>query len=228
MSYLIINGGLSNSTFLLLNFSTTALRFSFINIFEKLLRLNIYNFIFSWVFKLANFKFVISEPETKKSFQTEVDQAKAIGIVGKKIGDDIDGDFLGLQGYSFKITGGTDKDGFPMHPSVKGQVRKKVLLSTPPGFHPKIKGQRKRKIVRGNTISTDIAQINLKIVKKGVKPLEEIIPTKKKVEKPKEEVKEVKKKPKEEEKEQPKAETELKETKKEETKKEVGETKEKS
>jgi small subunit ribosomal protein S6e len=93
-----------------------------------------------------------------------------------------------LPGYSLKITGGTDRDGFPMHPSVKGQGRKKILLSSPPCFHPKIKGQRKRKTVRGNTISEAIAQINVKIVKKGEKPLEQLVPTKsKKVEEKKEE-----------------------------------------
>jgi len=123
-------------------------------------------------------KFVISEPETKKSFQLEVDQSRASGLFGKKIGDEFSGDVIGLAGYSLKITGGTDRDGFPMHPSVKGPGRKRVLLSAPPGFHPKIKGQRKRKTVRGNTLSEDITQVNVKVIKKGEKPLEELVPMK--------------------------------------------------
>jgi small subunit ribosomal protein S6e len=57
------------------------------------------------------------------------------------------------------------------------------LLSGPPGFHPRKKGERRRKTVRGNTISEDIVQINTKIVKKGEKPLEELIPVKPKEEK---------------------------------------------
>jgi small subunit ribosomal protein S6e len=65
-----------------------------------------------------------------------------------------------------------------MNPSVKGPGRKRVLLSSPPGFHPKLKGQRKRKTVRGDTISEDIVQVNCKVVKKGEKPLEELVPTK--------------------------------------------------
>ncbi|MEM5853975.1 MAG: S6e family ribosomal protein, partial [Candidatus Aenigmatarchaeota archaeon] len=85
----------------------------------------------------------------------------------------------GLPGYVLKITGGTDKDGFPMHPSVEGSVKKRVLLSEPPCFHPKKKGERRRKTVRGNTISSDIVQINVKMVKKGEKSVEELIPTKK-------------------------------------------------
>jgi len=129
---------------------------------------------------MANFKFVVNEPETRKSYQLDVEQAKAIGVVGKKIGEEIDGDILGLAGYSLKITGGTDKDGFPMHPSVGGPGRKRVLLSGPPGFYPKIEGERKRKTIRGNTISQDIVQINLKVVKKGEKSLEELAPQKEK------------------------------------------------
>lgn len=154
---------------------------------------------------MTSFKIVVSEPETRKSYQLEVDQSKAIGLIGKKIGDEFNGDLVGLNGYSLKITGGTDRDGFPMLPSLKGPGRKRVLLSSVPGFHPKIKGERKRKTVRGNTISDAIAQINVKVAKKGEKPLDQILPTKakekkeekkpeeKKEEKPKEEKQEVKK-----------------------------------
>lgn len=124
-------------------------------------------------------KFVISNPETRKSYQLEVDQAKAASLIGKKIGEEFLGDVIGLTGYSLQITGGTDKDGFPMHPSVEGMGRRKVLLSGKPGFHPKLKGQRRRKTVRGNTISTDIMQINCKVVKKGNKSLDELLPKKK-------------------------------------------------
>lgn len=137
------------------------------------------------------FKFVVSEPKTRKSYQLEVDQGKATGIVGKKIGDEFDGDAIGLAGYTLKITGGTDKDGFPMHSSLKGQGKKKIILTGPPGFHPQRSGQRKRKMVRGDTISPDITQINVKItnVKTGAKPLAELTP---KAKKEKKEVKEEK------------------------------------
>ncbi|MEM5882903.1 MAG: 30S ribosomal protein S6e [Candidatus Aenigmatarchaeota archaeon] len=126
------------------------------------------------------FKFVVADPETRKTYQVEVEKSKALGLIGKKIGDEFNGELLGLTGYTLKITGGTDKDGFPMHPNVKGMGRKKVLLSSPPCFHPTKKGERRRKTVRGNTISEDITQINCKIVKKGEKPIEELIPVKQK------------------------------------------------
>jgi small subunit ribosomal protein S6e len=163
---------------------------------------------------MASFKFVISDPATKKSYQLELDQTKGYGLIGKKVKDEFDGDLLGLSGYTLKITGGSDKDGFPMHHQVQGSVRKRILLSGPPGFHPEKKGERKRKTIRGNTISADITQINVKVVKKGAKPLEEILPSKPK---PKEEKKE--EKPEEKPKEEPKKEVKEKvggeETKKE-------------
>jgi small subunit ribosomal protein S6e len=170
---------------------------------------------------MASFKFVISEPQSRKSYQLELDQAKAIGLLGKKIGEEFNGDLIGLNGYTLQITGGTDKDGFPMHPQVKGQVRKKILLSNPPGFHPTKKGERKRKIVRGDTLSADIMQINVKVAKKGEKPIEQIFPQKAKAEK-KEETKEEKKEQKVEEKKEVKVEkTEEKKEVKEEPKAEI-------
>ena len=154
---------------------------------------------------MAVFKFVVSEPKSKKSFQKEVDQGKAIGLVGKKIGDDFDGDIMGMSGYTLKITGGTDKDGFPMHPSLKGRGRKKLLLDKPPGFHPSQKGQRKRKMVRGDTVSEDIVQINAKVMKMGTTPFDQLSPKKEapKKEAPTESPKEA---PKEKSKEAPKPE----------------------
>ena len=127
---------------------------------------------------MASMKFVISNPSTRKTHQIELDQSKTFSLIGKKIGEEIDGDFAGLTGYTFKITGGTDRDGFPMHPQVRGTVRKKVLLSSPPGYHPIMEGQRKRKMVRGDTLSDSIAQVNVKVVKMGTKSLDEVAPTK--------------------------------------------------
>lgn len=132
---------------------------------------------------MAVFKFVINDPKVRKSYKVEVDQTKAASLVGKKIGDDFSGDVIGLNGYSLQITGGTDQDGFPMHKELKGPGKRKMLLSGPPGFHPKIKGQRKRKMVRGNTISNDVAQINAKVVKAGAQPLDKLLAAKPKEEK---------------------------------------------
>jgi small subunit ribosomal protein S6e len=167
---------------------------------------------------MPNFQFIVSDPKTRKAYKIEVDQDKAIGLVGKTIGQNFNGDILGLSGYELQITGGTDKDGFPMHSQVHGPGRKKIILAYPPGFHPKLKGQRKRKMIRGNTLSPDIRQINCKVIKVGNTPLDQLIKKEvkeekiekeekkpeKKVEKPKEEKKVEEKKPEEKPKEEAK------------------------
>jgi len=127
---------------------------------------------------MANFKFVVSEPSTRKSYQIEVDQGRGAGVIGKKLGEEFDGDIIGLTGYKLEITGGSDKDGFPMIKTEAGPGKRRVLLIQAPGFHPTIQGQRKRKSVRGDTISEDTMQINTKVVKAGEKTLEELAPKK--------------------------------------------------
>lgn len=120
-------------------------------------------------------KVIISDPESGKSYSIELDESKAKVFLGKEIGKVVDGGGLGLTGYKLEITGGSDKDGFPMRPDVPGRGRKKVYLSKGPGYRPKNKGIRKRKTVAGNTITPDIVQINAKIVKKGKKPIEKLL-----------------------------------------------------
>lgn len=117
-------------------------------------------------------KFVISDPRARKAWQIEKD---ASFLYGKKIGDKFEGSLIGLAGYVLEITGGTDKDGFPMRADLEGTIRKKLLLSGGPGYRQRRKGVRRRKMVRGNTIAEDIAQINCKVIAYGDKPLEELL-----------------------------------------------------
>jgi len=122
---------------------------------------------------MAEFKVVISDGP--KSWQIIVDGHHANSLVGKKIGDEVDGIFVSLPGYKLQITGGVDKDGFVMRKDVPGIGRKRILTARSPGFKPKDKGVRKRITVCGNTISLNIAQINMKVIKKGTKPIEELL-----------------------------------------------------
>jgi len=119
------------------------------------------------------FKLVISEGE--KSHQVEVDTAQTRNLIGLKIGDEIEASIVGLNGYKLKITGGSDKNGFPMKRDVEGPRRIRSLLSGGIGFKPKMDGQRRRKTVRGNTISDDIVQINTIVTEKGDKSIEELL-----------------------------------------------------
>jgi len=118
---------------------------------------------------------VISDPKTGRAYQTEISDPQASVFIGKRIGDTVEGDAIGLPGYVLEITGGSDKDGFPMRRDLPGPWRRRVLLAGPPGFHPKKKGVRKRKTVVGNTISPNIVQINTKIVKRGRKKIETLL-----------------------------------------------------
>lgn len=127
-----------------------------------------------------NFKLVISDPKKRKAYQKDIPQSDS-GLIGRKIGDIVDGSSLGFEGYKFQITGGSDKDGFPMRFDLDGVVRKKLLLASGPGFKPRKKGERRRKMIRGNTIAEDIVQINMKIVEYGKKDIEEILGLKKEV-----------------------------------------------
>ncbi len=124
---------------------------------------------------MAEFKVVVNDSKTGKSYKKEISGTKANSLIGKRIGEEIDGVFVDLPGYKLLITGGTDRDGFPMRPNLRGTVRKKSLLKGGIGFHPTRKGMRRRKMVRGNTISGEIVQINMKITQYGPKPIEEAI-----------------------------------------------------
>jgi len=122
---------------------------------------------------MVEFKAVISDPKTGKTYARTIGGHYASALVGKKIGDDVDGLFVSLPGYKLKITGGSDKDGFPMRRDLPGPRRRLVLVSGGAGFHPQRGGLRKRKNLRGNTVSADILQLNLKISQRGPKSIDD-------------------------------------------------------
>ena len=130
------------------------------------------------------FKFNISEKG--KAWKIESDNES---FIGKKIGDKLEGQEISanLAGYELEITGTSDKSGFPGFKEVNGPDMKALLLGYGKGMHKKPKGLSKkpgekprglrlRKTVRGNTLSKDTAQINLKVLKAGSKKLEEVFP----------------------------------------------------
>ncbi len=122
---------------------------------------------------MVEFKAVISDTKSGKSFNIIVSGQHANRLLGMKIGDEFDGLFVSLPGYKLMITGGSDKDGFPMRVDLPGQQRKKVVLSGGVGFHSVTNGQRKRKQLRGNTISADIVQVNMKVTSFGPRSIDE-------------------------------------------------------
>jgi len=122
----------------------------------------------------------VSDPETGTSKVVELEEARAAPLIGRKIGDVVDGSIVDLPGSKMQIMGGSDKDGFPMRKNVHGGVRRRVVLSGGVGFNPKDEGERRRKTVRGNVITDEIVQLNIKIIEKPKQPKEGKKPKEKK------------------------------------------------
>lgn len=125
---------------------------------------------------MVEFKVVVSDPKDGKSYQLNVAGQHANVLVRKKIGDEVDGMFLGLPGYKVTITGGSDKDGFAMRPEVASATRKRLLVSNSIGYQPTdYPGKRKKVSLRGNEISPEIVQINTKVTTHGPKAIGELV-----------------------------------------------------
>ncbi|MCK5257887.1 MAG: 30S ribosomal protein S6e [Thermoplasmatales archaeon] len=129
---------------------------------------------------MVEFKVVINDTKNGKSHQVQVSGHHANSLIGKKIGDEVDGIFISLPGYKLQVTGGTDKNGFAMRRDLPGIGRRRLLLSKSSGFKPKEKGLRGKKSVRGNTVNQDIVQINMKVTKHSSKPIDKLINIEKK------------------------------------------------
>lgn len=112
---------------------------------------------------MVSFKLVLSDPKSGKSEAQEVKDSNAQLLIGRKIGEVIDGTALGLTG-KIMITGGSDKAGFPMRPDTLGGGKNYVLMTKGVGYRAATEGAKKRKLVRGNTITEETYQVNAKRV----------------------------------------------------------------
>merc|ERR1712158_314035 len=85
-------------------------------------------------------------------------------------GQEVDAATLGGEwaGYVFRITGGNDKQGFPMKQGVLTQGRVRLLLSKGHScYRQRRTGERKRKSVRGCIVDGNLSVLSVVIVKKG-------------------------------------------------------------
>ena len=120
---------------------------------------------------MANSVAVIADSKSGKTYKKEVTPENLNSLVGRKIGDEVDGIFFELPGYRLKITGGSTNDGFAMKQDLQISGRKRILRIYNKGKRAK-NGYRKRVTFRGSIIGADVAQLNLKVTQYGPEPLE--------------------------------------------------------
>lgn len=123
-------------------------------------------------------KIVVNDTKTGKSYQKELETPQ---LIGKKIGDEVDGGLIGLTGYKLKITGGSDKSGFPLRKGINAR-RTTIVTGRSVGVRTE-KNQKVKRRIAGETVNTETMQLNLKITTQGSTDLNAVFPAKAKEEK---------------------------------------------
>lgn len=122
--------------------------------------------------------FTLQNPATGAQHKVDIDDpARIRTVIDKAVGDEVKGDELGFPGYVFKITGGCDRQGFPMKPGVAVNSRVKLLLARGTvGYRKHIgrEGERKRRTIRGGIVASDIVVLNLVVVRSGEEKIAEL------------------------------------------------------
>ncbi len=124
---------------------------------------------------MVEFKAIVNDVKTGKSYNVAVSGHHANSLIGVNIGEVVDGIFVDLPGYKLKITGGSDSNGTPMRSDLPGNKRVNLLLSDSLGFHEKYPGQRKRVAICGSAISAETVQINMAVTEYGPRSIEECL-----------------------------------------------------
>merc|ERR1711910_119073 len=106
---------------------------------------------------------------TQKMIEME-DEIKLRFFYGKRMAQEVSAECLGEQfkGYIVRISGGNDKQGFPMMQGVMTNGRVRLLLNKDhKTYRARRTGERKRKSCRGCIVDSNLSVLNLVIVKKG-------------------------------------------------------------
>ncbi|CAG2119187.1 unnamed protein product, partial [Medioppia subpectinata] len=120
-------------------------------------------------------KLNISYPATGCQKLLDIDDEKKVRIFyDKRMGQEVEADSLGDEwaGYVVRISGGNDKQGFPMKQGVLTNARVRLLLSAGHScYRPRRTGERKRKSVRGCIVDSNLSVLSLVVVQKGEKEI---------------------------------------------------------
>jgi len=116
-------------------------------------------------------KLNIAFPATGAQKLIEFDDEKKLRIFyDKRMSQEVDASPLGEEwkGYVFRITGGNDKQGFPMKQGVLTNGRVRLLMGAGHScYRPRRTGERKRKSVRGCIVDANLSVLSLVVIKKG-------------------------------------------------------------
>jgi len=116
-------------------------------------------------------KLNIAYPANGSQKLIDIEDEKRLRVfIDKRMGQEVPGDSIGPEfaGYIFKITGGNDKQGFPMKQGVMHPTRVRLLLSAGHScYRPRRTGERKRKSVRGCIVANDLSVLSVVVVKQG-------------------------------------------------------------
>lgn len=119
----------------------------------------------------VNMKINVACPASGAQKLFDIDDEKKVRFFyEKRMGASVEMDPLGEEwkGYICRITGGNDKQGFPMKQGVLTTGRVRLLLSKGHScYRPRRTGERKRKSVRGCIVDASLSVLALVILKKG-------------------------------------------------------------
>jgi len=116
-------------------------------------------------------KLNISNPATGAQKLIDVeDEKKLRSFMDKRISQEVDASCLGNEwkGYVVRISGGNDKQGFPMKQGILTSNRVRLLMARGTScYRERRSGERRRKSVKGCIVDSNLSVLALVITKKG-------------------------------------------------------------
>lgn len=116
-------------------------------------------------------KLNISNPATGAQKLIDIDDDKKLRpFIDKRISQEVDASCLGdeWKGYIVRISGGNDKQGFPMKQGILTNNRVRLLMRRGMScYRERRSGERRRKSVKGCIVDSNLSVLSLVIVKKG-------------------------------------------------------------
>lgn len=116
-------------------------------------------------------KLNISNPATGAQKLVDIEDDKKLRpFMDKRISQEVEASSLGdeWKGYIVRITGGNDKQGFPMKQGILTNNRVRLLLAKGHScYRERRSGERRRKSVKGCIVDSNLSVLSVVIIKKG-------------------------------------------------------------